>query len=212
MTRFQEVSVHKRFLYLVSLLLALLFIVSVGIYLFIHSRKTEMIAYPEDFLTIHGKNPSGNDAENEPYVYESGEGADGPFRIVYYNYNSYSAYEKLDPYSGWRAINTVYNDDNYVTSEGISVGSNKKDVINAYEKYGLREYNLSKITSLNIWSLDILLHGVDLADTFLYVDNQNVFDAAYPGTDYWGGLGALVFILDQNDRVVKIGEISPTSG
>ena len=73
-------------------------------------------------------------------------------------------------------------------------------------------YNISKITSVNLRSLDIALQGIELADTFLYVDNRNIFNSSYQGTDYWGGLGAFVFILDQSDVVVKIAKVAPTSG
>lgn len=65
---------------------------------------------------------------------------------------------------------------------------------------------------MNLRSLDIVLQGIDLADTFLYVDNHNVFNDSYQGTDYWGGLGAIIFILDQNNVVVKIVRVEPTSG
>ena len=65
---------------------------------------------------------------------------------------------------------------------------------------------------MNLRSLDIVLQSIDLADTFLYVDNHNIFNDSYQGTDYWGGLGAIIFILDQNNVVVKIVRVDPPSG
>ena len=100
----------------------------------------------------------------------------------------------------------------YATDEGITVGSRKTDIEAAYKKYGLQEFQMSKITSLGLRTFDIVLMGVDLADTFLYIDNHNVFSESYPGVDYWGGLGAFIFILDHNNLVVKFALITPTSG
>jgi hypothetical protein len=65
---------------------------------------------------------------------------------------------------------------------------------------------------MNLYSLDIALQGIDLANTFLYVDNSIIFIDSYQGTDYWGGLGAIIFILDKNNEVVKIVKAAPTSG
>ncbi len=155
-------------------------------------------------------NPSNDNAEDTPLVYANGQNANGPFRIVYYH--DFDTSELQYPSGDWTVTQKVYKNANYVTSEGISVGSSKKDVVAAYQKYGLQEYNISKITSMNLHSLDIALKGIELADTFLYVDNHNIFNDSYRGTDYWGGLGAILFILDHNNVVAKIVRVDPTSG
>jgi len=169
-----------------------------------------MAAYPKDFLEMRYINPSKDNAGDSLFVYASGQNANGSFRIAYYR--DFDTFELQYPSGEWAAIQTVYKDADYVTGEGISVGSGKKDVVAVYQKYGLQEYNISKITSMNLWSLDIVLKGIDLADTFLYVDNHNIFDDSYQGTDYWGSLEAIIFILDQDDVVVKIVRVAPTSG
>ena len=148
--------------------------------------------------------------DNTPFVYANGQNANGPFRIAYYH--DFDTFEEQYPTGEWTVLQTVYKNANYVTSEGISVGSSKKEVFAAYKKYGIKEYKISKITSVNLRSLDIALQGIELADTFLYVDNRSIFSSSYQGTDYWGGLGAIIVILDQNDVVVKIAKVAPTSG
>lgn len=210
MLRFQKLGRYQRLLLFVCLFLFLLFIVYVSIHFSLQSREAAMIAYPEDFLTMRCINPSNDNAGDTPFVYANGQNADGPFRIAYYH--DFDTFELQYPSGDWTVLQTVYKNANYVTSEEISVGSDKKNVVAAYQKYGLQEYNISKITSMNLRSLDIVLQGIDLADTFLYVDNHNIFNDSYPGTDYWGGLEAIIFILDQNNVVVKIVEAAPTSG
>jgi hypothetical protein len=116
------------------------------------------------------------------------------------------------PTGNWSILQTVYINANYATSEGISVGSSKKDVMNAYQKYDLHEYKISKIATMNVLSLDLLIKGVNLADTFLYVDNHNVFNESYHGIDYWGGLGAYIFIINQGNVVGRILSFAPTAG
>ena len=207
---FKKVDPYRRLLLFAGLFLFLLFIIYVSIHFGLQSRKAGMLAYPKDFLTMRCLNPSDDNAEDTPFVYANGQNANGPFRIVYYR--DFDTFELQYPSGDWTALQTVYKDGNYVTSEGISVGSGKKDVVAAYQKYGLEEYNISKITSMNLRSLDILLQGVDLADTFLYVDNHNIFNNSYQGTDYWGSLEAIIFILDKNNAVVKIVKAAPTSG
>lgn len=154
--------------------------------------------------------PSNDNAEDTPFVYANGQNANGPFRIAHYR--DFDTFEEQIPSGDWTVIQKVYKNVNYVTSEGISLGSSKKNVVAAYQKYGLQEYNISKITSMNLRSLDIVLQGIDLADTFLYVDNHSIFNDSYQGTDYWGGIEAIIFILDQNNEVVKIVKVAPTSG
>lgn len=162
--------------------------------------------YPENFLIMRALDDSD---DSEPFIYASGQNANGGFQIVYYkDYNTFEIYIN----SEWVATQIVYNNSNYITSEGISVGSGKMDVISAYKKYGIEEYNLSKITQFGLDSLDIIFMGTVLADTFLYIGNDNIFEVTYTGIDYWGGLGAYIFILDNNDSVVKIISCSPTSG
>ena len=210
MLRFQKVGPHQRLLLFVCLLLFLLLILYVSIHFFLQSREAGMLAYPKDFLTMRCINPSDDNAEDTPLVYANGQNANGPFRIVHYR--DFDTFEEQYPSGDWTVTQKVYKNADYVTSEGISVGSSKKNVVEAYQKYSLQEYHISKITSMNLRSLDIVLQGIDLADTFLYVDNHNVFNDSYQGTDYWGGLGAIIFILDQNNVVVKIVEVAPTSG
>ncbi len=210
MLRFQKVGPYQRLLLFVCLFLLLLFIIYVSIHFSLQSREAGMIAYPKDFLTMRCINPSNDNAEDTLFVYANGQNANGPFRIAYYR--DFDTFELQDPSGDWTVLQTVYKDANYVTSEGISVGSIKKNVVAAYQKYGLQEYNISKITSMNLRSLDIVLQGIDLADTFLYVDNHNIFNDSYQGTDYWGGLEAIIFILDRNNVVEKIVEVAPTSG
>jgi hypothetical protein len=210
MIRFKKTGFYQRRLLLVCLFLLLLFIIYVSIHFGLQNREAGMAAYPEDFLTMRCIDPSGGNAEDTRLVYASGENADGPFRIAHYR--DFDTFELQYPSGDWTALQTVYKDGNYVTSKGISVGSSKKNVVAAYKKYGLQEYNISKITSMNLRSLDIVLQGIDLADTFLYVDNHNIFNNSYPGTDYWGGLEAIIFILDQNNAVAKIVRVAPTSG
>ncbi|NLY17579.1 MAG: hypothetical protein GX045_01160 [Clostridiaceae bacterium] len=132
------------------------------------------------------------------------------FRIAYYR--DFITFESQVTPKEWAAFQTVYINGNYETSEGICVGSRKKNVEKVYKKFGLKEYNMSKIASMNLCSLDIALQGIDLADTFLYVDNSNIFSDSYQGTDYWRGLGAFIFILNKNNEVVKIIKYAPTSG
>ncbi len=210
MLRFQKVGPYQRLLLFVCLFLLLLFIIYVSIHFSLQSREAGMIEYPKDFLTMRCINPSNDNAEDTLFVYANGQNANGPFRIAYYR--DFDTFELQDPSGDWTVLQTVYKDANYVTSEGISVGSSKKNVVAAYQKYGLQEYNISKKTSMNLRSLDIVLQGIDLADTFLYVDNHNIFSDSYQGTDYWGGLEAIIFILDRNNVVEKIVEVAPTSG
>ena len=155
-------------------------------------------------------NPSNESAEDTPFVYANGQNANGPFRIVYYR--DFDTFELQSPSGDWTITQTVYKNANYATSEGIAVGSNKKTVVAAYRKYGIQEYDIGKITSMNMRSLDLALQGIDLANTFLYLDNQHIYNDSYAGTDYWGGLKAILFILDRNDAVAKIVEVAPTSG
>lgn len=165
--------------------------------------------YPEDFLTMRYIEDLDDYDDVEPFIYASGKNANGTFRVVFYK--DYDTFE-IDLISEWDATQIVYKNGNYTTSEGISVKSAKSNVLNAYEKYGVEEFKLSKISQMGLDSIDIILKGIDLADTFLYIDNGNVFDEAYTGTDYWGGLGAYIFILDSNDSVIKIVSCCPTSG
>jgi len=176
----------------------------------LQSQASEVTVYPEDFLAMRYIGTSNDNFEDSQNIYASGNNATGPFRIV--NYRDFDTFEMQYPSGDWVVSQKVYKNANYVTSEGISVGSVKKNVIDAYQKYELKEYNISKISTVNLWTLDIVLKGIDLANTYLYVDNQNIFNESYPGTDYWGGLGAYIFILDQNNTVVKIVEYGPTSG
>ena len=206
----KKVSPYQRFLFFIGLFLILLLIIYFSIHFSRQNSEAGMIAYPEDFLTMHRTNPSDGNAEDTPLVYANGQNANGPFRIVYYR--DFDTFESQDPSGDWTVLQTVYKDVNYVTSEDISVGSRKEKVVTAYRKYGLKEYTISKITGMNLRSLDIALQGIELADTFLYVDNHNIFDDSYPGTDYWGGLEAVIFILDQNNAVAKIVRVAPTSG
>lgn len=210
MIRFQKAGPYLRPLLFVCLLLFLLFILYAGIHFSQQSREAGMTAYPKDFLTMRCINPSDDGGEDTPLVYASGQNANGPFRIAYYR--DFDTFEEQSPSGDWNVLQTVYKDANYVTSEGISVGSSKENAAAAYQKYGLQEYNISKITSMNLRSLDIVLQGVDLADTFLYVDNQNIFNDSYQGTDYWGGLGAIIFIMDHDNVVAKIVKAAPASG
>lgn len=210
MIRFRKAGSYQRLLLFVCLFLFLLFIIYFSIHFSLQSREAGMIAYPEDFLTMRCINPSNDNAEDTPLIYANGQNANGPFRVVYYH--NFDTFEEQYPSGDWSVSQTVYKDADYVTSEGIAVGSSKKNVVTAYQKYGFQEYNISKITSMNLRSLDIVLKGIDLADTFLYVDNHNIFNGSYQGTDYWGGLGAILFILDQNNVVVKIVRVDPTSG
>jgi len=207
---FQKIGTYQRLLLFICLFLFLLFIIYVSIHFIQQNREAGMITYPEDFLAMRCINSSNDNAEDTLFVYANGQNANGPFRIVYYS--DFDTFE-LQYLSGeWTVLQTVYKDANYVTSEGIFVGSSKKNVVAAYQRYGLQEYNISKITSMNLCSLDIVLKGIDLADTFLYVDNHNIFNDSYQGTDYWGGLGAIIFIMNQNNVVVKIVRVDPTSG
>jgi len=208
--RFHKTGSYQRLLLFVCLFLFLLFIIYLSFHFSQQSREVGMIAYPEDFLTLHCISPSNDNVEDTLLIYANGQNANGPFRIAHYH--DFDTFEEEYPPGDWKAIQTVYKNANYVTSEGISVGSSKKNVVAAYQKYGYQEYSISKITSMNLRSLDIVLQGIDLADTFLYVDNHNVFNDSYQGTDYWGGLGAIIFILDQNNVVVKIVRVEPTSG
>lgn len=210
MRRFKKMGTYQRRLLFICLFLFFAFIIYVSIYFSLQRRDVGMIVYPRDFLTMRCINPSNDNAEDTPFVYAKGQNANGTFRIAYYR--NFDTFELQYPSGDWTVLQTVYKDANYLTSEGICVGSSKKDVVGAYQKYGLKEYNISKITSMNLSSLDIVLQGIDLADTFLYVDNHNVFNDSYQGTDYWGGLGAIIFILDQNNVVVKVVEAAPTSG
>ena len=210
MIHFQKVDPYQRLLLFVCLFLFLLFIIYISIYFLLQSRAAGMIAYPKDFLIMRCINSSNDNAEDTPFVYANGKNANGSFRIVYYR--DFNTFELQYQSGDWTVLQRVYKNANYVTSEGISVGLSKKNVLAAYKKYGLQEYNISKITSMNLRSLDIVLQGIDLADTFLYVDNNNIFNDSYQGIDYWGGLGAIIFILDQNNVVVKIVKVAPTSG
>jgi hypothetical protein len=210
MISFKKVGPYQRLLLFICLFLFFLFIIYVSIHFGLQSRKAGIIAYPKDFLTMRCLNPANDNAEDTPFVYANGQNANGPFRIVYYR--DFDTFELKYPSGDWTALQTVYKDGNYVTSIGISVGSGKKDVVAAYKKYGLEEYNISRITSMNLRSLDIVLQGIDPADTFLYVDNHNIFNNSYRGTDYWGSLEAIIFILDRNSVVVKIVKVAPTSG
>ena len=205
--RFQKLVSYKRNLFFACLFLLLIFIIYVSIHFSLHSGETGTIAYPSDFFTMRCINPTN---DNTPFVYANGQNANGPFRIAYYH--DFDTFEEQYPTGEWTVLQTVYKNANYVTSEGISVGSSKKEVFAAYKKYGIKEYKISKITSVNLRSLDIALQGIELADTFLYEDNRSIFSSSYQGTDYWGGLGAFIFILDQNDVVVKIAKVAPTSG
>lgn len=83
-----------------------------------------MIAYPEDFLTLHCISPSNDNAEDTLLIYANGQNANGPFRIAHYH--DFDTFEEEYPPGDWKAIQTVYKNANYVTSEGISVGSSKK--------------------------------------------------------------------------------------
>lgn len=209
MIRFQKAGPYQRLLLFVCVFLFLLFIIYVSIHFSLQSREAGMIVYPKDFLTMSCINPSNDNVDDAPFIYANGQNANGPFRIVYYR--DFDTFEEQYPPGDWTVLQKVYKNANYITSEGISVGSSKKNVVEAYQKYGLQEYNISKITSMNLRSLDIVLMGIDLSDTFLYVDNHNVFNDSYQGTDYWGGLGAIIFIMDQNNVVVKIVRAAPTS-
>jgi len=208
MLSFQK-SIHKRLLF-TSIFIVIVSFLCISSYFVIHSSKPMMVAYPEDFLTMRCEDPLNNDAKYAPLVYASGQNSNGPFRIVYHH--DYDTFEQQDPSGNWGVVQTVYKDANYVTSEGIAVGSSKKAVIAAYSKYGFQEYNIRQIATMNVRSLDMLIKGVDLANTFLYVDNHNIFSDSYPGTDYWGGLGAFIFIIDQNNTVEKILSFAPTAG
>lgn len=210
MIRIRRIGPYQRLLFFVCLFLFLGFITYISIHFSLQSREVGISAYPKDFLIMHCINPSDDNADDTPFVYAKGQNANGPFRIAYYR--DFDTFESQYPSSDWTALQTVYKDANYATSKGISVGSSKKNVVSAYQEYGLKEYSISKITSMNLRSLDIVLQGIDLADTFLYVDNHNIFNNFYQGTDYWGSLEAIIFILDQNDVVVKIVKTAPTAG
>mgnify|MGYP000857306494 CR=1 FL=1 len=200
----------QRLLIFACLFLTLLFIIYLNINFNRHSREAAIMAYPNNFLSMRCINPPDDNTEDIPFVYATGQNANGPFRIAYYH--DFKRFESQHSPDDWAALQTVYINENYVTSEGICVGSSKKQVEKAYKKYGLKEYNISEITSMNLYSLDIALQGIDLANTFLYVDNSIIFIDSYQGTDYWGGLGAIIFILDKNNEVVKIVKAAPTSG
>jgi pimeloyl-ACP methyl ester carboxylesterase len=172
--------------------------------------NTSMTTYPENFLTMRRTNDSKDNNGETPFIYASGQNANGEFRIAYYN--DYDSYEIIDTSGEAYAVQTVYKNANYVTSEGVFVGSAKDDVLTAYQKYGLKEYKINRITSMGLNSLDIVILGIDLTDRFLYIDNHNIFNDSYPGHDYWGGLGAIIFILDQDNTVAKIVSYAPTSG
>ena len=154
--------------------------------------------------------PSTENSGDQPIINASGRDANGPYRIA--SYKNYNTFEMQYPTGNWEIVDKVYKNANYVTSEGISVGSSKKDVVNAYKKYGLVEYKITKITNINVRSLDLLIKGVDLADTFLYVDNHNAFSDSYPGVNYWGGSGAFIFIINTGNVVERILSYSPTAG
>jgi len=172
--------------------------------------KTSIIPYPEDFLTMKFIGPSTDDNNDIMLIYSTGQNANGPFRIAYYQ--NYNTVEMQYPTGKWEIIEKVYKNANYATSEGISVGSSKKDVVKAYKKYGLQEYKIGKITHINVRSLDILLGDVTFADTFLYVDNHNAFSDSYPGVNYWNGSGAFIFIINTGNVVERILSYSPTAG
>jgi len=42
--------------------------------------------------------------------------------------------------------------------------------------------------------------------------NRPFFSSSYQGTDYWDGVGAIIFIPDQNNTVAKIVKAAPPSG
>lgn len=155
-----------------------------------NTEVVEPLHYPEDFLTMIYSKDINSNIVSEPFVYANGENANGSYRIAYYD--DFDTFE-LSMSSGWSATQTVFKNQNFVTSEGISVGSEKKDVINAYEKYEIKECKLSMITQMGLDSLDIALKGINLSDTFIYVDNHNIFDENYTGIDYGGGAWSIYF-------------------
>ncbi len=145
---FQKLDPYQRLLFFVGLFLFLLFIIYISIDFSLQSREAGLTEYPKDFLTMRCINPSNDNTEDTPLIYANGQNANGPFRIA--RYHDFYTFEEEYPPGDWNTIQKVYKNANYVTSEGISVGSSKENAVVAYQKYGLEEYNISKITSMNL--------------------------------------------------------------
>jgi hypothetical protein len=172
------------------------------------TKEDSIVEYPANYLIM----------ENEPIDYEK-----LPKPVELYSHSGPNGVERLLDYEivevvlleyGGEShiIETDFKDKKFVTSEGIHVGSQKKEVLSSYKKYGIQEFSSDKLTDYNVRSSIVTLSEFQVTTPFLYVSNEKVFQQSYTGKDYWGGLGALIFIFNDKNEVSRIVRVAPTSG
>ena len=194
--------------------------------------KTEL-TYPEDFFLISGE-PIDLAALDEPIELFNYISANGPERLLDYGIVMILT---LDYAGEEHDIEIGYKDERFVTSENISVGSTKEDVLEAYQQYGIvnavkgygriigqnsdaelelflkkgiMEYSMEQFGGYRwLWLVKALADSEDNINTndFLYVDNGTP-----EGIEQFGGLSAWIFVFDDFEVVKMILLTYPTSG
>jgi hypothetical protein len=190
------------------------------------------LVYPENFFIPSGK-PIDYGALAEPAELFYYVGLNAIERIL--DYGIVMVYS--EEYGGQEHFyETSYKDARFVTSENISVGSTKEEVLRAYRQYGITDVvdgYKRNIGGLNVELEEYMQNGVQnysaeelriynwlifiklLAeergnintDQLLYVDNGTP-----EGIEQFGGLGAWIFVFDDNDILQMIIITAPTSG
>ena len=177
------------------------------------------IDYPENYFIMGGE--SFDFGAVEPDVLYSCEGANGLEQLLDFGVAEYYT------------ASVAYKDKRFVTSEGISIGSTKEEVLKAYEKYAvtgiIEGYQQEKpggeldrfLQDINnipksegggfrwlVFLKNLAKKGYTVsADKLLYVDN-----VTEEGVEQFGGLGAWIFVFDDSDEVIMIIWTAPTTG
>lgn len=195
-------------------LLGLLFLLAMIFLYLYNSGNTKYAVYPENFLLLKNE-PIRYDELQEPIVIYEENGISRNLKLLDYGIVEVLIYYDdiggEDKETTVEELQIIFKDEKFVTSENVSVGANKKDVEKAYKKYGIVEYTPSDIENFNLQYLQ-LTGERQITQKFLYVDNSKALEMDYSGLDYWGGLGALVFVFDENDKVSMIIRFAPNAG
>lgn len=201
-------KVFKKRILILSLCLIVILAVSAYAYIYKFGAKEDNIEYPANYLTM-GDEPINYEKLPKPVELYSHLGADGIIRLL-----DYGIVEVVSIEYGGKShfIETDYKDKKFVTSEGIHVGSQKKEVLSAYKKYGIKEFSPDKLRDYNVRSSIVTLPEFQVTIPFLYVSNEKVFQPSYAGKDYWEGLVAFIFIFNDKNEVSRIVKVAPTSG
>lgn len=188
--------------------------------------------YSENFFTMSGE-PIDFNALPEPIELFYHAGANGPVRLLDYGIVMALTLE----YNGQENQTDIgYMDERFVTSENISTGSTKAEVLAAYQKYGVvdvlegykrntgnthselelylkngvEEYSMEELGSYGWLRLVKALaknKGNINTNDLLYIDNGTP-----NGIEQFGGLVALIFIFNDFDVLQMIIRTAPTSG